>query len=663
MTRFPLINAVPDALIIVDGAGRIERANQQAERLFGYPPDGLTGLGIEQLVPAEARQRHQAHRIGYIAAPRMRPMGDRAMTLAGLRRDGSQFPVEIALSPMQADDGVPFYVASIRDVSETRRARQTQVRARYDALVARIGQQALESGDADHVIASLPALLGEALDVDAIAVVFLRQNAELDVRFVSGPEPDALDEAQTLRLAQLLAQGQVLAVQDCAEAAAEPFPLYHATTGSGALVPLPDRERPMGALIAWSRQPRRFDHDAQHLLQSVANLLAALVQRRRTEEQLAHSQRLEAVGQLTGGIAHDFNNLLTVISGSLQLLQMQCQDRPEAEALIASALRSSGRAAELTEKLLAFARRQRLSPCAVVPAQILRELDLMLHSTLDESVRLRIQCPEDLPAAYVDPTQLEAALLNLALNARDAMPRGGDLLIAAEERRTGARSASWAPAAGRYVVFSVIDTGHGMTPETLAHAVEPFFTTKGQGRGTGLGLSMIYGFVKQSGGHVQIDSRLGYGTRVELYLPVLRAGDAAPTAEPAGATAPAPGHGESVLVVEDEVEVRGVAAAFLEALGYRVHAVASGEEALAHLAQAPDVDLLFSDVRLGANLGGRELATLARQRRPHLAVLLTSGHDAAVGTRDGPAIELLRKPYQREQLAAAVQRCLRRRGA
>lgn len=651
-SMFPqLFDTVPDALIVVDGSGRIVLANRQAEQLFGYTENTLTGLAIEQLMPEGVRERHHAHRAGYMAAPRIRPMGGGGMALVGQRRDGEQFPVEIALSPLQTDEG-RRYLASIRDISETQRARQALIRARYDALVARIGQQALESADEERVVMGLPALLAEALGIDMVAVAFLREHGDLDIRASVGFDEAHIDPGKRQRAVQVLALGKLLVVED---AAREPgFPLFEGA-GSAAVVPLLDRDQTQGALIAWSREPRRFDHDAMHLLQSTANLLAALLQRRRTEDQLAHSQRLDAVGQLTGGIAHDFNNLLTVMSGSLQLLEMQCGQQPEAAELIASALRSVGRGAELTAKLLAFARRQRLSPSAIQPARLLRDLELMLRRTLGEAIRLKVDCPEDIPAAYADASQLDAALLNLALNARDAMPRGGDITIAVEERWIDVEQSRAELKPGHYIMFSVTDTGHGMTPETLARAVEPFYTTKGAGRGSGLGLSMVYGFVEQSGGHFHIDSRLGYGSCVELYLPAARSTSTEASPPDSGL---AGGQGEVVLVVEDEPEVRSIAAAFVRSLGYRVQAVANAEEALRCVDDDPTIALLFSDVMLGTGMNGKELALAARRQRPHLPVLLTSGYEDPIRVHGAEAFELLRKPYQREQLAAAIQRNL-----
>ncbi|HTD29309.1 MAG TPA: ATP-binding protein, partial [Xanthomonadaceae bacterium] len=435
------------------------------------------------------------------------------------------------------------------------------------------------------------------------------------------------------------------------------IPLVATATGSGVMMPLLDRDRAIGALIATSNRTQRFDHDALHLLQSLANVIAALFQRRRTEDQLAHSQRLDAIGQLTGGIAHDFNNLLTVVSGSLQLLQADYEETPEAGELIASALRSVTRGAELTSKLLAFARRQRLVPQVVDARALLLDVEQMLKRTLGDVVRLQVRCAEGPLAALADPMQLDSALVNLALNARDAMPRGGEIMIDARESLIALDQATDDLGAGHYVLISVVDTGRGMSPETLTRAMEPFFTTKGAGRGSGLGLSMVYGFAKQSGGHLRIESALGYGTRVELYLPVARGAEPIPTPAmlPRNAS-----NGETVLVVEDDVAVRDIAVALLHASGYRVHAVATGEEALRQLAEDPKIALLFSDVMLGDGINGKELTRMARERKPGLAVLLTSGYEEAVASEpdaeDG--VELLRKPYRREQLAAAVQRAL-----
>ena len=337
-----LFEAVPDALVLVDGAGRITRVNTHAERLFGYAPGTLAGLQIEALIPEAVRDRHRHHRATYMEAPRVRPMGDSDQALVGQRLDGHQFPVEIALSPIVGGDG-PRYLASIRDVSESQRARQALVRAGYDTLVARIGQLALESTDGDTLVQILPEMLAEALDVPGVAIAFgRRESNSMEIRstYGIGEDWDVLispASGHTTRLWHLLGDGQPVVLADFSEAGRD-WPAVGGLTGSCAVVPLLDRNRPMGALIALSRQTHHFGHDALHLLGSAANLLAALMQRRRTEEQLIHAQRLDALGQMTGGVAHDFNNLLTIISGNLQLLEARTHDdaalvRPDRQCL------------------------------------------------------------------------------------------------------------------------------------------------------------------------------------------------------------------------------------------------------------------------------------------------------------------------------------------
>ncbi|MEO8160060.1 MAG: PAS domain S-box protein [Arenimonas sp.] len=659
---FPeLFESVPDALVVVDGSGTIVAANGHADRLFGYAQGHLVGKSVELLVPVSVRDRHRGHRAGYTARPRPRSMGETDQVLIGQRADGRQFPIEIALSPIQGELG-PRFLASVRDVSESQRARQTELRARYDALVARLGQMALESPDGSVVLGSVPEFLAEALAVEAVAIVFPRGAAAgLDIRAAFAHDQEWRD-ALAFHAANLGALPALVGTRESSaridrgrELLVDQLP--PGRQASSVVAPLLDRDRVVGALVVLSSKPHRFGHDAMHLLRSVANLLAALLQRRRTEDQLAHSQRLDAIGQLTGGIAHDFNNLLTVMSGNLQLLEAELEDRPGSLELVTSALRSATLGADLTAKLLAFARKQRLSPRAIEPAPLLREIAGLLGRTLGDAIRLEVACSDLLPAAFADPTQLDSALVNLALNARDAMPDGGALMLSAHERWVTAGHVEPELKPGRYLVFSVADAGIGMDEETLARAIDPFFTTKDLGRGSGMGLSMVYGFAAQSGGNLHITSRVGAGTRVDLYLPA-RGGAGTVTT---GASAPmARSDGQLVLVVEDEDEVRKVAESLLRSIGYRTIAVASAEAALERLGAEPGIQVLFSDVMLGAGIDGRRLAEAAVASHPGLAVLLTSGYeDSAAESGAGTNThELLRKPYRREQLAAAFERVL-----
>src|SRR5690606_30056226 len=424
------------------------------------------------------------------------------------------------------------------------------------------------------------------------------------------------------------------------------------------MVPVLERHQVFGALLATTGEPRRFDHDARHLLQSAAGTLSAFVRQRRTEEELAHAHRLDAIGQLTGGIAHDFNNLLTVMSGSLQLLETEV-DSGQGRELLASALRSVGRGAALTAKLLAFARRQRLLPRDVDVAALLHDVERVLQRTLGDSVRLRLEVADGLSTAYVDAGQLEAALLNLVLNARDALLHGGRIVVAAEGERVASARAGLV--AGNYLRVSVRDNGRGMSPDVLARAMQPFFTTRQGEHGNGLGLSMVYGFARQSGGDLEIDSSPGKGTEVRLYLPV--AADAAPKAVDDADAGPvdAAGRGERVLVVEDDPAVRAISVAFLGAAGYAVEAVPDAGQALERIAGDSGFALLFTDVMLGPGMDGKTLARSARELHPGLPVLLTSGDEKHVADAEGTSgLPLLRKPWRREDLVEAVRRELAR---
>lgn len=659
-----LFEAVPDALVLVNDQGLIVQANSQALSLFGYPKSELVGASIEMLVPEGARARHRAHRAGYMAHPHVRAMGATGQTLMGRRHDGTQFPVEIALSPINSEGAVQ-YLASIRDISDSPRARQMLVRARYDALVARFGQLALESKEEEDVLAHVPLLLSESLGIESVLIAFVSaDNERVESRASTGLDEQTYADGLHIDQQKLLAalrKGRVWMVEDFAAAgmSEQAFPLSQPSSGSAALIPLLDVNRPMGALLAFSRQPRKFDHDALHLLQSFANLIAALVQRQRTQDQLAHIQRLDALGQLTGGIAHDFNNLLTIMSGNLQLLESEYEGTSEARELIDSALRSVTRGAELTAKLLSFARRQRLVPQAVDLKAMLHDLNQMLRRTLGDAIRLRVVCPDSLPSAHADPAQLDTALVNLALNARDAMPRGGEITIEVGRMNGGGGMPADLPA-GDYLLITVSDTGRGMSQSTLDHAMEPFFTTKEAGRGSGLGLSMVHGFSKQSGGDLWIESTLGYGTHVHLCLPVDNGGG---TLKSTQSAANPHGTGETILVVEDEDSVRRIAVAFLRKAGYRVTEVASADAALRELDADGRISLLFTDVLLGEGGNGKELAAAALRLRPGLPILLTSGFEQQPSPSPHAEIEsipfdLLRKPYRREQLLDAVRRSL-----
>lgn len=388
-----------------------------------------------------------------------------------------------------------------------------------------------------------------------------------------------------------------------------------------------------------------------------------LTARAKMEQDLRQAQKMEAIGQLTGGVAHDFNNLLTVISGNIEILERRLTGADERD-ILREAQEATQLGAELANRLLAFGRRQSLHPRPTdLNALVAGMVDLMRRS-LGEIVAIETRLAEGLPMIMVDSGQVENALLNLAINARDAMPKGGSLVVetalAEIDEEYAAADAEIVP--GRYVALAVSDTGTGMTPQVRQRAFEPFYTTKGPGAGSGLGLSMVYGFVKQSGGHVQIYSEVGQGTTVRLYLPARD--DAAHAAEQrtAASSARAPA-GETVLVVEDDHRVRRISIRRLKELGYTVIETESGPAALKVLDDGRPIDILFTDVVMSGGMTGIDLAHEARRRRPGLKILFTSGHAEPAVVRGGLLTTnagWLGKPYGINELDTKLRELLDR---
>ena len=367
---------------------------------------------------------------------------------------------------------------------------------------------------------------------------------------------------------------------------------------------------------------------------------------------------MEAVGQLTGGVAHDFNNLLTAIIGNLDLLRRRMTDEAELHFLDI-ALRAGHRGAELTQRLLAFSRRQPLSPEPTDVNRRVPDLTELLHRTLGEHIEIETVLAGGLWHAMIDPAQLDSALLNLALNARDAMPDGGKLTI---ETMNTHLDRSYAEtnvdvAAGQYVLVAVSDTGHGMAPGVIEKAFEPFFTTKSEGGGSGLGLSMVYGFIKQSGGHVKIYSEVGHGTTVKLYMP--KAGDTAREGVASADFAQAlPEGSETIFVVEDDSDVRSYVISALGMLGYDIIDAPDGPQALERLGEISKIDLLLTDVVLPGGMTGPEVAAEVRKRFPEVKVLYTSGYTENAILHHGRlanGVDLLGKPYTVDTLARRVR--------
>ncbi len=400
------------------------------------------------------------------------------------------------------------------------------------------------------------------------------------------------------------------------------------------------------------------------LQQALDRLTVEVQERSRAEEQLRHSQKMDAVGQLTGGIAHDFNNMLTGIIGALDLIRLRLASgrHDDLPRYLEAARGSAQRAASLTQRLLAFSRRQPLQtqPCAVNP--LIRSLAELLQRSLSETVRFELALDDDAGLALVDPGQMENALLNLALNARDAMPDGGTLRIETQRLALPPEQASrHGVQPGEYLCIRVIDSGVGIPAALVDKVFEPFFTTKPLGEGTGLGLSMVYGFVRQSSGFITIDTRQGEGTRVTLHIPAAPA-DAREQPAAAPIRKADAGGGRTVLLVEDDNAVRPLLQSALEDFGHRVHLAADSQRALEVAAGLDSLDLLLTDVGL-PGLNGRQLAEMLQQRRPGLPVVLITGYAEQATTRVdclAPGMHLMTKPFTLELLAETVSRALAR---
>ena len=579
---------------------------------------------------------------------------------------------------------------------------------RQQTALARFGELALRSDDLEEILTEACRLAGEALGTDLAKVVELQEDGKtLVVRAGVGWKPGVIGVAtiaaeHDTSEGHALRTGEPMISPDIATETRFKYAQFLIDSGvravANVLIIGGQGRPPFGILQIDSRVPRQFTESDTLFLRSYANLLAGAVdrlrlrlaleetvaartrelteanaklqaeaaERGRVEEALRQSLKMEAVGQLTGGLAHDFNNLLAGISGSLALMRMRTAQGRTAEIgrYIEIAMTSVNRAAALTHRLLAFSRRQTLDPKPTNVNRLVVGMEELFIRTVGPGIQVETKLATDLWPALCDPNQLENAMLNLVLNARDAMPEGGRLLI--ETRNSIFPDLRGAPKgvppgkmpAGEYMGLFINDTGTGMPPDVIAHAFDPFFTTKPTGEGTGLGLSMTYGFVQQSGGHVLLSSEKGQGTMVSIYLP-RHLGTADGVREVDGKTMPPQAEaGAVVLLVEDELAVRMIVAEVLSDLGYTVLKADNSQSGLRIVETRARIDLLLTDVGLPGGMNGRQLADAAREQRPGLKVLFLTGYaeNAAVGNgRMEHGMEVMTKPFDLDKLVAKVE--------
>ncbi|PWG64379.1 ATP-binding protein [Spiribacter halobius] len=619
-----VLGAMAEGLYVLDAEGRIQRQNAAARALAGADAATVAGEPFTAWIrPCEGEADAALHTL---ADGRRR-----SVRHAWLRRvaEADPLPVAYECAALEAGDGtIRGAVVSFRDVGEQLRAeyalreRVKELNCLYRVLEATVEPDRALAEVCASVVETLPA----AMLHDAVAVACVRVGRE---RFTSPGWDDAEETCS-------------------ATIWGDDGPIGEVAVGY--------RER-RPSLLA---REATFLPEERAMVEAVAAHLGRFVNVQRTAAQLRQSERLSAVGELTGGVAHDFNNLLTVILGAAENLGASLPEDDSGRAQAIMIRTAAERGADLTRHLIAFARRQSLAPRPTRVEEVLAGMCPLLERTLGDDIGVElVVCAAPRPA-LVDPAQLENALLNLCLNARDAMPDGGGLQIELRGVAMDSAHADWGEDAlpGHYVCLSVTDTGAGMDEETTAHAFEPFFTTKEAGAGSGLGLSMVYGFMRQSGGFARLDSAPGAGTTVRLYLP-----EAADEAGDGGAAASAAGEGgggEHILLVEDDALVREHTADVLQGLGYRVTSARDGREALGMLRGASDFDLLFSDVVMPGGLDGYALAEAVGRVRPGLPVLLTSGYPDRVQAHDdaGTSAHFLRKPYRRAELAAKLREVL-----
>ncbi|MFN2317821.1 MAG: PAS domain S-box protein [Gemmatimonadales bacterium] len=622
------VDSAPSGLLVVDDSGVIVLVNREIERLFGYPREELLGKPVEILVPERLRHPHPGYRGDFFSAPQARSMGA-GRELFGLRKDGTEVPVEIGLTPVRTDDGL-FVISAIVDITERRRAEarfRTAVESSPNGMVMvdHTGQIVLVNREVERLFGySREELLGRSIDM-LVPESARHSHPRVREQFFKRPEARAMGSGR--ELFGVRKDGTEIPVE---------IGLNPIETEEGLFV--------LGSIVDISARKHAEDG------------------RRQLEEQLRQSQKMEAVGRLAGGIAHDFNNILQMITGFAELAREGDADAVTRAADLDELLRATARGRDLVQQILRFSRRQEVQRVPVDLRTSIPEAVRLLRATLPAGIEIRLGVPASLPRVLADETSLHQVVMNLATNAAHAMPKGGLLEINLEPfyARDSVVRAHPTIREGPFVRLAVRDSGHGMDAETQSRAFEPFFTTKPSGSGTGLGLSMVHGIILEIGGAVWLQSEQGQGTEVSCLFPVLD--EEALSKEDGAVSADAPQEGAArVLYVDDEPKLLEIGRRRLGAAGHVVRTTGDPREALRLFSSHPeDFDLLVTDLTM-PGMNGLELAAAIHRIRPELPILLLTGYDQEFAAADLAAAgirRVLTKPVSAGSLLEAIQSVL-----
>jgi len=673
--KHAILESSMDCIITMDHNGRVVDWNPAAEATFGYSQAETAGRSMaEFIIPQRFRGRHNQGLARYLATGEEHVMGQR-LELEAERRNGTEFPVELTITRIKST-GEPMFTGYLRDITERKKA-ETRLSAQYTVTRALAESNTISEG-APRILQAVCKSLGweyGALWTVHPASNVLRcsetwQDLGVDVSEFESASRESVFGPGVGLPGRVWSDGQATWIADVVEDSDFPRSAAAAKVGlhGACAFPIRFRSEILGVVEFLSRSIREPDPDLLAMMLTIGSQIGQFIERKRvekalveSEEQLRQSQKLEAIGQLAGGVAHDFNNLLTAINGYSALARRRVGDDHPISSYLEEISKAGDRASNLTRQLLAFGRKQLLQPLALNLNDVVGDMIKLLKRLIGEDVQLITRPGTDLKQIKADPGQLEQVLVNLVVNARDAMPQGGTVTIeTANTKLDGAYAAAHVGVTpGNYVMLAISDTGTGMDHETQARIFEPFFTTKEKGKGTGLGLSTVYGIVKQSGGNVWVYSELGKGTTFKVYLPQVEE-EVSALAHPPAELGTERGS-ETVLLVEDEELVRKLACELLTGAGYVVIAANGGEEALSLAREHKEpIDLLLTDVVM-PKISGKEVAERLSGIHPETKVLFMSGYtDEAIvhhGILDSH-IAFIQKPFSEHALAHKIREVL-----